>query len=150
MANYPYTPYMSNVPTYQSNGTNGYGQPYFQQQYQASPMPMAMNSYAPPQVKSNIKWVSGRGEAESTPVSPNETILMLDSSTTKMYIKSAGPDGRINPLMVCDYTVSEAEYQNGSSQTAPQIDTSQFATKEDFNQLKKMLEDMNKQGRKNG
>lgn len=150
MANYPYTPYMPNVPTYQSNGTNGYGQSYFQQQYQASPMQMPMNSYAPPQVKSNIKWVSGRGEAESTPVGPNETILMLDSSTTKMYIKSAGPDGRINPLMVCDYTVSEAEFQNGSSQTAPQIDTSQFATKEDFNQLKKMLEDMNKAGRKNG
>ena len=151
MPNYPYTPYMPNVPAYQNNGSNTYGQTYFQQpQYQASPMQMPMNSYAPPQVKSNIKWVSGRGEAESTPVGPNETILMLDSSTTKMYIKSAGPDGRINPLMVCDYTVAEADFQNGSSQAAQQIDTSQFATKEDFNQLKQMLEDINKSGRKNG
>lgn len=151
MPNYPYNPYMPNVPTYQSNGTTQYGQSYFQQpQYQAPPMQMPMNSYAPPQVKSNIKWVSGRGEAESTPVGPNETILMLDSSTTKMYIKSAGPDGRINPLMVCDYTVSEAEFQNGTSQASPQIDTSNFATKEDFNQLKQMVEDLTKPGKKNG
>jgi len=153
MPNYPYNPSMMNMPTYASNGTNVWPNYYSQvndarANYQIPQMPM--NSYAPPQVKSNIKWVSGRGEAESTPVGPNETILMLDSSTTKMYIKSAGPDGRINPLMVCDYTVSEAEFQNGNSQTAPQIDTSQFATKEDFNQLKKMLEDMNKAGRKNG
>ena len=144
MPNYPYTPAMLNVP---STGTNPW--PNYYSQINSPSYQMPQMSYAPPQVKSNIKWVSGRGEAESTPVGPNETILMLDSSTTKMYIKSAGPDGRINPLMVCDYTVSEAEFQNGSSQATP-IDTSNFATKEDFNQLKQMLEDLTKPGKKNG
>lgn len=152
--------YNNNLPVYQPSITQPYASSnawpnYYSQvnsmgpSNQSQQMPY-MNSYAAPQVKSNIKWVSGRGEAESTPVGPNETILMLDSSTTKMYIKSAGPDGRINPLMVCDYTVSEAEFQNGTSQTAPQIDTSNFATKEDFNQLKQMLEDLTKPGKKNG
>lgn len=153
MPNYPYNPNMANVPTYASNGTTAWPNYYSQvnsigPSYQSQQMPY-MNSYAAPQVKSNIKWVSGRGEAESTPVSPNETILMLDSSTTKMYIKSAGPDGRINPLMVCDYTVSEANFQNESSQAAP-IDTSNFVTKEDFNQLKQMIDDLTKPGKKNG
>lgn len=156
MPNYPYNPNMASVPTYTSNGTNAWPNYYSQINdariaYQQPSMQIPyMNSYAAPQVKSNIKWVSGRGEAESTPVGPNETILMLDSSTTKMYIKSAGPDGRINPLMVCDYTVSEAEFQNGTSQASPQIDTSNFATKEDFNQLKQMVEDLTKPGKKNG
>ena len=150
MPNYPYTNPIVYTPTMPANGSNPWPNYYYQSNsptYQTPQMPM--NSYTTPQVKSNIKWVSGRGEAESTPVGPNETILMLDSSTTKMYIKSAGPDGRINPLMVCDYTVSEADFQNGSSQASP-IDTSNFATKEDFNQLKQMLEDLTKPGKKNG
>ena len=147
MPNYPYNPVMPNVPTYVSDRTNPW--PNYYSQINSPSYQMPQMSYAPPQVKSNIKWVSGRGEAESTPVGANETILMLDSSTTKMYIKSAGPDGRINPLMVCDYTVSEADFQNGSSLATP-IDTSNFATKEDFNQLKQMLEDLTKPGKNNG
>ena len=156
MPNYPYNLNSPNAPAYIPNGTNVWPNYYSQMNdarmaYQQPSMQVPyMNGYSAPQVKSNIKWVSGRGEAESTPVGPNETILMLDSSTTKMYIKSAGPDGRVNPLMVCDYTVSEANYQNESSQTAPQIDTSNFATKEDFNQLRQMVEDLTKPGKKNG
>lgn len=152
MPNYPYNPNMQYVPTQVSTTTNPWPN-YYSQMNSASPVyqapPMPQMSYAAPQVKTNIKWVSGRGEAESTPVGPNETILMMDSSTTRMYIKSAGPDGRPNPLMVADYTISEANFQNESSQAA-QIDTSQFATKDDFNQLKQMLEDLTKPGKHNG
>lgn len=144
MPNYPYNPYQQTfMPSQQPAAYSQYQQPV----YQTPPMPQM--SYAAPQVKTNIKWVSGRGEAESTPIGPNETILMMDSSTTRMYIKSAGPDGRPNPLMVADYTISEANFQNESSQAA-QIDTSQFATKDDFNQLKQMLEDLTKPGKHNG
>lgn len=151
MPNYPYDPTYP-VRTYPATGTSqwpSYGYNQYQQPMANQAPPMPQMSYAAPQVKTNIKWVSGRGEAESTPVGPNETILMMDSSTTRMYIKSAGPDGRPNPLMVADYTISEANFQNENSQSA-QIDTSQFATKDDFNQLKQMLEDLTKPGKKNG
>lgn len=144
--------YNNNLPMYSPSQTwpNYYSQVNdVRPAYQAPPVQMPMNSYAAPQIKTNIRWVSGRGEAESTPVSPNETILMLDSSTTKMYIKSAGPDGRPNPLMVGEYTLTEANFQNESSQAAP-IDTSNFVTKEDFNQLKQMIDDLTKPGKKNG
>ena len=73
---------------------------------------------------------------------------MMDSSTTRLYIKSAGPDGRPNPLMVADYTISEANFQNETSQAS--IDTSQFVTRADFDQLKQMIEDLTKPGEKNG
>lgn len=151
MPNYPYNPNIQYVPTPASTGTNPWPNYYAQQNnygqnYQVPSMPQM--SYAQPQVKTNIKWVSGRGEAESTPVGPNETILMMDSSTTRLYIKSAGPDGRPNPLMVADYTISEAKFQNEISQTA--IDTSQFVTRADFDQLKQMIEDLTKPGGKNG
>lgn len=147
-------PYVPTAPTQMQPYTTTNGWPNYYSMansqtpvYQQTQMPQM--AYSSP-VKTNIKWVSGRGEAESTPCGPNETILMLDSSMPKMYIKSAGPDGRVNPLMVCDYTVSEANFQNENSQTANAVDTSNFATKEDFNQLREMIEDLTKPGKKNG
>ena len=153
-------PYAPSVPiqTYQSNGAVAYSNaPSYYNQYQQmyanqAPQPMPMQqqqmSMANEQPKKmRVKWVGGVVEAHASSVDPDEMLVMLDSNNAKMYFKSADSNGRVSPLMVSDYTNPVIVDQNAGTGN---VDTSQFATKDDFNQLKKMLEDLTAPGKKNG
>lgn len=143
MANYqnPYMPAQwaqNTVPTYTSAGY--YQQPSYTTPAQASyasqqMMPQQNYAYANSVNNKNIIWVTGRSGAEAYQMEPGSRAVLLDSQDQVFYIKVVGPDGRPEPLMAFKYEPLNLNMQSESSQTAPALDTSKFATKEDLNEI---------------
>lgn len=75
---------------------------------------MAYNNYYPQfyqtpqsqymqQQSSGITWVQGENSAKSYPVAAGQSILLMDSESPVMYIKSTDQSGVPLPLRVFDY-----------------------------------------------
>lgn len=145
--NYPYVPNYSGIPTptYPSNGTS-FTQPQYnqyQQSYQTMPSYAPyQNSYANAVNNKNIIWVAGQAGAEAYQLEPGSRAVLLDSKDQVFYIKVVGMDGRPEPLMAFKYEPLNLNIQNESSQAAPIQDMSNYVTKDDFNELKRMLDEL--------
>lgn len=117
-----YQPYASYMPNYTNDiARNIYGQSY--------------------QPRSQINWVLGLTGAKSFPITPNNTILLMDSEQPQFYIKTADGNG------ICSlktYKFEEVVETPQPSQPQPQIDTSMFITREEFNDALKGLAHMDK------
>lgn len=141
--NYPYIPNYSGIPTptYPSTGTqpNQYGQ--YQQPYTTMPNYQYSNGYSNAVNNKNIIWVAGQAGAEAYQLEPGSRAVLLDSKDQIFYIKVVGMDGRPEPLMAFKYEPLNLNMQNESTQSAQQ-DMSNYVTKDDFNELKQMLEEV--------
>lgn len=65
-----------------------------------------------PQPNNSIIWVQGESGAKSYLVSPNQSVLLMDSESNTFYIKSSDISGMPMPLRIFDYverTVSKEE-----------------------------------------
>lgn len=100
---------------------------YYPATYQAP----VIYSQAPPQ-STGIQWVQGEIGARAFPVSPGASVLLMDSDENRFFIKSADASGMPLPLRVFSYTEEVA----AQSHESPQIDTSNFVTREEFEQWK--------------
>lgn len=114
-------------------------------------------SYSSNNVKS-MEWVSGKVGADAYQMpqgwAPETPIALWDSTDKKIFLKSWNQMGMPNPLQEIDYEIKE--------RTNPALlpgnisgDTSQYVTKEDFEQLKQELRSMinnnsNRGGNRNG
>lgn len=105
--------------------------------YQAAPMQAA---YSP--INQNMKWVQGRAGAEAYMLEPNSRAVLFDSESQKFYIKEVGADGRPQPLMVFKYEAVDLGRTEERMASEQSPDMSKYVTKEDFNKLKEMLEDL--------
>lgn len=93
-----------------------------------------------PQVNQGLLWVSGEVGAKSYLVAPNSTVLLMDSDSSRFYLKSA--DGAGMPsLRIFEYTEV--------SQNAPQALNSheinldgKYVTREEYEGLKRQYEDI--------
>lgn len=97
--------------------------------------PQAMPTVAQPVSGNYFAWVQGEQAAQAYQVAPGSTVMLMDSDRPVLYMKSADNTGRPSPMQKM-YLVSEEDYnkiQNG-------INSSDFITKEEFNQLKEELE----------
>lgn len=107
-------------------------QPYqpMQVPQQMTQQPVTSQSH---QSNSNqINWVQGEAGAKAYPVAPNNSVLLMDSESSVMYIKSTDNSGMPLPLRIFDYT--ERTPQNSHNAVAePKIDT---VTREEFERLK--------------
>lgn len=135
MAYTPYNPYIN--PYYQ--------QPIQQQIPQAQPQPVQNNQ--------GLIWVSGDVGAKSYLVAPGSTVMLMDSESSRFYIKST--DGAGMP------SIKTYEYKE-CVQNALQADSShansmneQFVTRDEYKaicdkyeEIKKALDDMKKPTRK--
>lgn len=147
--NYPYVPNYG-IPAQNVQYSNQPQYNQYQQSYAQMPsygQPMA--NYANAVNNKNIIWVAGQAGAEAYQMEPGSRAVLLDSKDQIFYIKVVGMDGRPEPLMAFKYEPLNLNVQNGSSE-AVQPDMSNYVTKADFDQLKHMIEDMNKRGGKNG
>lgn len=101
-------------------------------------------SYPPqsvPQTQNTFVWIPNEEAANNYPVSPGNTIILIESDRPIMYMKSADLSGRPQPMQV-RYLVSKEDYdkiQNGSSFSENE---DKYVTKEYFE--KKMSELDNK------
>lgn len=78
---------------------------YIPQYYQPTPPypQMGMSQGATSQ-NSGITWVQGENAAKSYPVAAGQSILLMDSENSVMYIKSTDQSGVPLPLRIFDYT----------------------------------------------
>lgn len=135
---------------YQGNG-NGYAQqnPYYQtavntQQYSGGGMQTAvpMSQMQPPQQTSQsagnqgFVWVQGEAGAKAYPVAAGNSVLLMDSESPVLYMKSTDISGR--PLPIETYDLVKREDRPVIPQTSvqqvqqPQIDLSQYVKMSDL------------------
>ena len=106
----------------------------------ATPQPVPMSSGTNLN-QSSIIWVQGEAGAKSYNVPAGCTVLLMDSETPRFYIKSTSQNGVPMKLRMFDY--SEIMDQTQSYQSVPEAsgNASEFATKDDLNELKRLIEE---------
>ena len=102
---------------------------YFPMNYQNYPQVYPQQQIQPqPQqnISSGIVWVQGIEGAKAHPVAPGQAVLLMDSDSDCLYLKSADMTG-MPSLRVFDYKERVSALQETKNE-----DLSQFATKEDI------------------
>lgn len=102
------------------------------QMMQPQPMPVNMGPAAPagaPQ-NSGIIWVSGKGEADGYLVAPNSAVALWDANSPVIYLRQADSTGKPS-TKVYDLV----ERTDAPQQAAPQIDLSQFITRDQLEDI---------------
>ena len=86
------------------------------------------------QQSSGIIWVQGEAAAKSYPVSAGQSVLLMDSETPVMYIKSTDQSGMPLPLRIFDY---KERNQNGKEK--PHETKVDFVSREEFDKFKEEI-----------
>ena len=106
---------------------NGFPATYQQLYPQYQPSPMAQQAQQNQQI-----WVSGEAGAKAYLVAPNSSVLLWDTDSTTIYIKSADASG-MPSMKILDYTVRETPKTGQITTPVPADDkTHLFATKDDI------------------
>lgn len=98
-------------------------QPYTQPTYQPQ---MPQN-----QANTGLIWVQGESGAKSYLVAPNTTVVLFDSESQTVYLKSADAAG-MPSMRILDYTIRDQKAPN--SVFDKPVDT--YATKDEINALR--------------
>lgn len=124
-------------------------QPYPQAYPQQAPQQMNPQQIYPQNQQSNgIVWVQGIEGAKSHPVQAGQAVLLMDSESNCMYLKSADQTG-MPSLRVFDYTE-----RTEAPQKAQNLDMSDFLRKDDLSDyitkadLKTAISDLKKEFKK--
>ena len=102
-------------------------QPYTQPTYQPQ---MPQN-----QANNAMIWVQGESGAKSYLVAPNTTVVLFDSESQTIYLKSADATG-LPSMRILDYTIRDQQARGGAL-SQPVGD---FATKSEMDALRAELE----------
>lgn len=94
-----------------------------------------------PQVNQGLLWVSGEVGAKSYLVAPNSTVLLMDSDSSRFYLKSADNAG-MPSLRIFEY--KEVTNAPTTSVNVPNLDENvlndKFVTREEYEGLKRQYE----------
>ena len=117
--------------------------PYFTQFYQGNPyiqQPQQMPMAQPTQQNNNgITWVQGENAAKSYPVAPGNSILLMDSESSVMYIKSTDQSGMPQPLRIFDYT-ERTQGRTNQGRVSETVPTGDYVSQDELNALKDEFE----------
>lgn len=86
-----------------------------------------------PSTQSSLIWVSGETGAKAYMVAPNQTVVLWDSESQSIYLKSADASG-MPSIKVLDYTIRDNTPQKAEIQPV-----GDFATKDDVVALQKEI-----------
>lgn len=82
---------------------------------------------------SSINWVQGESAAKAFPVGAGQSVLLMDSEESVMYIKSTDQSGMPLPLRVFDYTERQASGHSSPIKNNEYVSRSEFdAFREDI------------------
>ena len=100
--------------------------------YQAQQFNNPYQPYIPPvqyqsQPDTSIIWVQGESGAKAYPVQNGKSVVLFDSESEHFFIKTADASGMPQPLRIFSYSET-----NENEMKAPAFDTSQFITREEF------------------
>lgn len=104
--------------------------PYYPQSY--SPYQPTMPQYQQQQSSSGLIWVQGIEAMKSYPVTPGQSVLLMDSESNCFGIKTVDTSGMPLPLRIFDYQERTAQNPQPVVQSTAQLDTSDFVTREEF------------------
>jgi len=99
---------------------------------------MYAQSYQQPQMAQNqggIIWIQGENAAKSYLVAPNSTVVLFDSESQTIYLKSADSTG-LPSMRILDYTIRDQKAHNGVFSNP----VGNFATKDEMDALRAELE----------
>lgn len=86
----------------------------------------------------NTIWVQGEASAKAYPVAPNTSVLLMDSESPVMYIKTTDNSGMPLPLRIFDYK----ERTEKTTVTAEPI--ADMVTRAEFDELKEEVRKLSK------
>ena len=112
-----------------------------QNQYQQAVNVPQMQTLPQQQVNQGLLWVSGEIGAKSYLVAPNSTVLLMDSDSSRFYLKSADNAGMPN-LRIFEYTeVTNIPQNTPQTQNLDEnILNDKFVTREEYEGLKRQYE----------
>lgn len=114
-----------------------------QNQYNQAVNIPQMQTVSQPQVNQGLLWVSGEVGAKSYLVAPNSTVLLMDSDSSRFYLKSADNAG-MPSLRIFEY--SEVTNLPQNAPQAPNLDENvlndKFVTREEYEGLKRQYENI--------
>lgn len=94
----------------------------------------SMNSY--------MVWVQGKAGAQSYPVGRGTTLPLFDSEGDYLYIKSVDNNGIPLPLVTKVISDPPVEVKAEVVETIPQVDMSDYVTKQSYDELMKKYGDL--------
>lgn len=112
-----------------------------QNQYQQAVNVPQMQTVPQQQVNQGLLWVSGEVGAKSYLVAPNSTVLLMDSDSSRFYLKSADNAGMPN-LRIFEYTEVTNMPQNAPQALNTDLKElgNKFVTREEYDGLKRQYE----------
>lgn len=99
--------------------------PYFQNGMQQNQQPVATSN-------AGIIWVQGEAAAKSYPVGAGQSVLLMDSEDSLMYIKSTDQSGMPQPLRIFEYK----EKTGSHNEAAIAKKTEDFVSREEFEEFR--------------
>lgn len=113
----------------------------------AQPGQPAMTGYTPPVYQqpnqSTLVWVQGESGAKAYPVTPGNSVLLLDSESDRFFIKSSDTSGMPLPLRVFNYE-EQTENKGTTSSIQHSFDPNNFVTRDEFNILAEKIEELSR------
>ena len=88
-----------------NNGFPATYQPLYQPYTQVAPV-QQQNTTVQPSVQGGINWIQGEQAAKSYLVAPNNSVVLFDSESQSIYIKSADASG-MPSMKILDYTIRD-------------------------------------------
>ena len=135
-------------PTYTGTPNVAYGTP----NYNITTTPAIVPNQQYQEQKDNINWVQGEAGAKSFFVPSGKSVMLMDSEESVFYIKSVDASGVPLPLRIFDYKerdVQENKSMQDAPQEIPQVDMSDYITREEFEKRINGLRN-NRKGHNNG
>lgn len=93
-----------------------------------------MQQAQPPQTNQGIIWVQGEAAARSYLVAPNSTVLLMDSETSRFYLKSANNAG-MPSMQIFEYS----EVTQNAPQAAQSVQNNlddKYVTRQEYDALR--------------
>ena len=117
---------------------NNYTQPpyYMPNLSQTQQQPMYSAPTPTPSGNSGLIWVQGETGAKSYLVAPNQTVMLMDSEDNRFFLKSSDSSGMPLPLRIFRYSEQTAGEPQKTPLNAPDTETREFVTRDEFEALK--------------
>lgn len=123
---YPYNMYQNPYP----NTVVGSYQTMPQPQPQPQPQAQPASQNAP---MSGIQWVQGEAAARAFHVDPGQSVLLMDSDSPVLYLKTCDISGRPSPMKTYDL-VERTTMTNPEDKAAP-VDLSEYVKRSEIEEL---------------
>ena len=111
---------------------NYFPQNYYPQYYGNQQMPQnapQMASNASQTAGSGIIWVQGEASAKAYPVASGQSVLLMDSEDSVMYIKSTDQSGMPQPRRIFDY---KERTQAHNAPVSPSKPSEEYVSRKEF------------------